>query len=98
MHGRTSVLVVLPLPRHGESAADEVAAFRTALYAPVLSIKGAWTHASAIGTGAPAVFRAFSTPSPAPGGRRRAAGCSRYLVASRLICCSSCFTSLYELK
>eukprot|EP01043_Picozoa_sp_COSAG02_P047414 COSAG02_NODE_4544_length_5228_cov_8.569117_5_plen_73_part_00 len=59
MHGRTSVLAVLPPPRHRESAAADLTASHRALGAPVLSIEGAQTHAPAISTGALAVFRAF---------------------------------------
>jgi len=65
-HARTSVLAALPLPRHGESAAADLAASYTGLRIPVLPIECAWTHASAISMGAVAVFRAFSTSSPAP--------------------------------
>ena len=64
-HARTSVLATLPLPRHGESAAADLAASYTGLRIPVLPIECAWTHASAISMGAVAVFRAFSTCSPA---------------------------------
>eukprot|EP01043_Picozoa_sp_COSAG02_P005985 COSAG02_NODE_166_length_31947_cov_34.168617_18_plen_183_part_00 len=66
-HARTSVLAALPLPRHGESAAADLAASYTGLRIPVLPIECAWTHASAISMGAVAVFRAFSTSSPAAG-------------------------------
>jgi hypothetical protein len=65
MHARTSVLVALPQPRHGESAAADLAASHTGLGIPVLPIECVRTHASAISTGAVAVFRAFSTPNPA---------------------------------
>ena len=64
-HARTSVLAALPLPRHGESAVADLAASYTGLRIPVLPIECAWTHASAISTGAVAVFRAFSTSSSA---------------------------------
>ena len=64
-HARTSVLAALPLPRHGESAVADLAASYTGLRIPVLPIECAWTHASAISMGAVAVFRAFSTSSPA---------------------------------
>jgi hypothetical protein len=64
MHGRTSVLAVLPLPRHRESAAADLAASHRALIAPVLPIEAARSHTSAISMGALTVFRVFSTPSP----------------------------------
>jgi hypothetical protein len=69
-HARTSVLAALPLPRYGESAAADLAASYTGLHIPVLPIECAWTHASAISMGAVAVFRAFSTYSPAAFPRR----------------------------
>ena len=59
MHGRTSVLVALPPPRHGESAAADLAASHTGLGGAILLIEGARTHAHGISTGAVAVFRAF---------------------------------------
>ena len=65
MHARTSVVVALPLPSHGESAAADLAASYTGLAIPVLPIEGARTYAPGISTGAVAVFRAFSTPSTA---------------------------------
>ena len=58
MHRRTSVLVALPLPRHGESAAADLAASHTGLGILFLPIEGVPAHASAISTGAVAVFRA----------------------------------------
>ncbi len=61
MHVRTSVLVVLPLPSHRESAAAVLAASHRPPGTPVLPIDGAWTHASTISTGALAVFRALKT-------------------------------------
>ena len=64
-HARTSVLAALPLPRHGESAAADLAASYTGLRIPVLPIECAWTHADGRSMGAVAVFRAFSTCSPA---------------------------------
>jgi hypothetical protein len=67
MHARTSELVALPLPRHGESAAADLGASYRALSALVLPIEGARTYAPGISTGAVAVFRAFSMPKP--GGR-----------------------------
>ena len=73
MHERTTVLAALPQPRHAASAAADVEASRRALRATDLSIEGARTYAPGISTGSLAVFRAFSTPSPAP---PRRAGCS----------------------
>ena len=65
-HARTSVLAALPLPNHGESAAADLAASYTGLGIPVLPIEAARIYAPGISTGAVAVFRAFSTPNPAP--------------------------------
>ena len=65
MHACTGVLTALPLSRHGESAAADLVASSLGLSIPVLSIEGARTYAPGISTGAVAVFRAFSTPSPA---------------------------------
>jgi hypothetical protein len=81
-HARTSVLATLPLPRHGESAAADLAASYTGLRIPVLPIECAWTHASAISMGAVAVFRAFSTSSPA----RLAGRARRARRRSEIIC------------
>ncbi len=66
MHGRTTVLVALPQPRHAASAAADVVASHGALHGPILLIEGVWTHVSAISTGDLAVFRASSTPNRAP--------------------------------
>ena len=71
MHRRTSVLVALPLPRHGESAAADLAASHTGLGIPVLAIEGVRAHASAISTGAVAVFRAFQRAQPGVDRSRR---------------------------
>ena len=65
MHGRTSVLAVLPLPRHSKSAAADLAASHRALNAFVLLIEGARTYASGISMGAVAGFVRFSVASPA---------------------------------
>ena len=64
MHARASVLVALPLPRHGESAAADLAASHTGLDGAILLIEGARTHAHGISTGAVAVFRAFQRAQP----------------------------------
>ena len=53
-----SVLVALPLPRHRESAAADLAASHTGLIIPVLAIEGVRAHTSVVSTGALAVFRA----------------------------------------
>ena len=74
MHGRTSVLAALPPPRHGESAAADLGASHTGLCIPVLAIEGVRAHASAISTGALAVFRACRR-SPASLDRSRRRGC-----------------------
>ena len=66
MHARASVLVALPLPRHGESAAADLAASHTGLGKPVLAIEGVPAHASAISTGAVAVFRACRRSPASP--------------------------------
>ena len=82
MHGRTSVLAVLPLPRHRESAAADLAASHRALAAPILLIERARTYAPSISMGAVAGFVRFSVAStagaPGPGGRLVAllGGCS----------------------
>ena len=60
----TSVSVALPLPRHGESDAADLAASHTGLDGAILSIEGARTDAHAISTGAVAVFRAFQRALP----------------------------------
>ena len=62
--------MALPLPRHRESGAAELAASHTGLGIPGLAIEGVRAHASAIGTGAVAVFRACRRP-PAPPDRSR---------------------------
>ena len=66
MIARSSVLAALPLPNHGESEAADLVASYTGLGIPVLPIEAARTYAPGISTGAVAVFRAFSTLSPAP--------------------------------
>jgi hypothetical protein len=65
------VLAALPLARHGESDAADLTTPHTGLSIPVLPIEGVRDHASAISTGAVAVFRAFSTPNPAAARRMR---------------------------
>ena len=78
MHTRTTVLAALPQPRHAASAVADVGASHTDLCGPVLPIECVRTLAFAISTGSLAVFRAFSTLSPAPPPTRRPAA----LVAS----------------
>eukprot|EP01043_Picozoa_sp_COSAG02_P105555 COSAG02_NODE_41547_length_393_cov_1.040816_1_plen_68_part_10 len=56
MRCRTSVLPALPLPRHGESAAADLAASHRALSDPILPIEGTRKYACVISTGAVAVF------------------------------------------
>ena len=72
MHAVNRCLVVLPLPRHAESAAADLAASSLGLDIPVLPIEGARTYTSGISMGTVAVFPAFSTPSPRWRSRRRA--------------------------
>ena len=69
IHRRTSDLAALPLPRHGESAAADLAASHRDLDDPILSIEGARKYACVISPGAVAVLVRFSVLSPA--GRRR---------------------------
>ena len=64
MHPVNRCLAVLPLPRHAESAAADLAASSLGLDIPVLPIEGARTYTSGISMGTVAVFPAFSTPSP----------------------------------
>jgi hypothetical protein len=82
MHARTSVLAALPLPKHGESAAADLATSYTGLGIPVLPIEGARTYAPGISTGAVAVFLAFSTRSQAAFAGRR----SRARAQTEIIC------------
>ena len=58
-------MAVLPLLRHAESAAADLAASSLGLGIPVLPIEGARTYAPGISMGTVGVFPAFSTPSPA---------------------------------
>ena len=55
--------MALPLPRHRESAAADVAASHRALDGAILLVEGARTNAHGISTGAVAVFRAFQRAS-----------------------------------
>ena len=64
MHVVNRCLVVLPLPRHAESAAADLVASSLGLGIPVLPIEGARAYAPGISMGTVAVFPAFSTPSP----------------------------------
>ena len=56
--------MALPLPRHADSAAADLAALHTGLNDATLLIEGARTHAHGISTGAVAVFRAFQRAQP----------------------------------
>ena len=100
-HARTSVLVALPLPNHRESAAADLATPYTGLGIPVLPIEAARTYAPGISTGAVAVFRAFSTPSPAPrsGFRPRAVrwefGSSLTMQSSDMFCSDTAVHAKY---
>ena len=72
MHGRTTVLVALPQLKHATPAAADVAASHGGLCGPVLPIEGVRVYASAISTGALAVFRAFQHAQPdGPAARSR---------------------------
>jgi hypothetical protein len=66
MHGRTTVLVALPQPRHAASAAADVVASHTALTGAVLPIEDARTHAPTISMEALAVFVRFTRPARRP--------------------------------
>ena len=78
-------MAVLPLPRHAESAAADLAASSVGLDIPVLPIEGARTYVPGISMGTVAVFPAFSTPSPSAA---FAAGAPRVLPAGRSFGCS----------
>ena len=96
MHRRTSVLVALPLPRHGESAAADLAASHTGLGILFLPIEGVPAHASAISTGAVAVFRACRRRVV----RRRARAwlCSLQRALSPIICLFKIWLTLIYLS
>ena len=79
MRARSSVLVALPLPNHGESAAADLVASYTGLGIPVLPIEAARTYAPGISTGAVAVFGRFSARTPVVAGAGRRADRSRLL-------------------
>eukprot|EP01043_Picozoa_sp_COSAG02_P062120 COSAG02_NODE_8493_length_2550_cov_9.317478_4_plen_173_part_01 len=70
MHGRTTVLVALPQPRHAVAAAADVVALHRAPNGAVFPIEGARTCVPTISTGALAVFLCFSASSPAVRGDR----------------------------
>ena len=101
MHTRTTVLAALPQPRHAASAVADVAASHTGLRGPVLPIECVRTYAPGISTGAVAVFRAFSTPSPAPrsGFRPRAVrwefGSSLTMQSSDMFCSDNAVHAKY---
>eukprot|EP01043_Picozoa_sp_COSAG02_P040203 COSAG02_NODE_3233_length_7129_cov_27.245946_4_plen_142_part_00 len=89
MHVVNRCLVVLPLPRHAETAAADLVASSLGLGIPVLPIETARTYAPGISMGTVAVFPAFSTPSPARGRSRRGAAVvagRRGRVAPAVIC------------
>ena len=71
MHAVNRCLAVLPLPRHADPAAADLAASSLGLGIPVLPIETARTYAPGISMGTVAVFPAFSTPSPAAFGAAR---------------------------
>ena len=68
MHAVNQVLVAVPLPRHGELGAADLATSYTGIDIPVLPIEGVRTHSSATSTAAVAVFLRFTQA------RRGAAG------------------------
>eukprot|EP01043_Picozoa_sp_COSAG02_P082806 COSAG02_NODE_20953_length_808_cov_1.431594_2_plen_74_part_01 len=72
MHGRGTVLVALPQPRHGASAVADLVASHAGLCSPVLPNEGARTYAPGISTGAVAVCVRLRAPSPGPGSLARA--------------------------
>ena len=74
MHARTMDFVALPLPRHTEQAAADLAAPPTAPGGSNLEIEGARTHRPTISMCVVAVFLRFSAPA-SPG--RPAAGAPR---------------------
>jgi hypothetical protein len=86
MHAVNWCLAVLPLPRHAESAAADLAASSVGLGIPVLPIETARTYAPGISMGTVAVFPAFSTPSP--GGFRGAAWSPAAPLSGRSFGCS----------
>ena len=89
MHAVNRCLVVLPLPRHAESAAGDLAALSLGLGISVLPIEGAWTYAPGISMGTVAVFPAFSTPSPAArAGRSAPAVICLLRIVNAFIYCS----------
>jgi hypothetical protein len=66
MHGRTTVLVALPQPRHAAPAAADVVASHRDLDGAVLSIEGTRTHAPTISMGALAVLVRSARPARRP--------------------------------
>ena len=84
MHQRTHVFSALSLARHAASTVADPMASHAGLGGAVLLIEGARTHDPGISTGAVAVFRAFSTRSPAAFAGRAAPRAS----AQRSFACS----------
>ena len=74
MHAVNRCLVVLPLPRHAESAAADLAASSLGLDIPVLPIEGARTYTPGISMGAVAVFSCVQHAQPGGVRSRRRAG------------------------
>ena len=64
MHGRTSVLAVLPLPRHSKSAAADLAASHRALDTPILLIEAPGPMLPASAWALWPVFCAFQRGQP----------------------------------
>ena len=101
MHAVNRCLVVLPLPRHAESAAADLAASSLGLDIPGLPIEGARTYTSGISMGTVAVFPAFSTPSPAvafapPARRAPAAPARRQIIWVFRIACMLIYCSIWR--
>ena len=93
MHVVNRCLMVLPLPRHAESTAADLAASSVGLGIPVLPIETARTYAPGISMGTVAVFPAFSTPSP--GGFRGAVVAGRAALRQIIWLFRIAYTSIY---
>ena len=87
----------LPLPRHGEPAAADLAASHTGLDGAILSIEGARTHAHGISTGAVAVFRAFQRAQRGVD-RSRARRRRTLSTLRRSICLTTILLCIYTLE
>eukprot|EP01044_Picomonas_judraskeda_P037211 COSAG03_NODE_16784_length_392_cov_1.058020_1_plen_85_part_00 len=81
-------MVALPPPRHGESAAADLAASHTGLGIPVLPIEDVPAHGSAINTGALTVFTRADAEPGDPGSLARRGCLCRTLQISLEFACS----------